>query len=203
MNLNSIRRRLAGIFTMRSKFVFEDHRSLRIIAVIDCILNQNSRDFGAANYPAMNKAVLQLCMKYNAGILPIPCPEMAFLGLQRNRPKGKSIKDALNTEAGRKCCREISRLLADKIEDYIKNGSRLLAVLGGNTESPGCAVLLQTSEKNRRSLSIQSGVFMREFHAELLRRKIEVPFRGIRDCHAEWIKEDLEWLETTLSKNMQ
>ena len=173
----------------------DDSRSHKIVAVIDCILNQNSRDLGAATYPAMNKSVVQLCMQYNVGILPIPCPEMAFLGLLRNRPKGKSIKQALDTEAGRQCCREISRKLADKIQDYIKNNNQILAVLGGNTESPGCAVHFLNEPNERQALAFQSGVLMRELDKELKKREIQIPFRGIRDCNPELMKKDLEWLE--------
>jgi predicted secreted protein len=172
-----------------------------MIAVIDCILNQNSRDFGAATYPAMNNSVLQMCMKYDIGILPIPCPEIAFIGLQRNRPKGKSIRETLDTEAGRECCREISRALADKIEDFIENGNKLLAVLGGNPESPGCAVRFLATARGSKSLSLKSGVLIREFNAELKKRSIEVPFRGIRDCNPDWMKEDLEWLEGVFFNN--
>lgn len=67
-----------------------DQRSFKLVILIDCILNQNSRDFGAATYPSMNKDILHLCMKHNVGIFQIPCPEMAFLGLLRERKKGRS-----------------------------------------------------------------------------------------------------------------
>jgi predicted secreted protein len=62
-------------------FAPRDRRSRRIVAVIECVLNQNARDAGAASYPALNKAILTLCMRYDVGIVQIPCPEMRFLGL--------------------------------------------------------------------------------------------------------------------------
>jgi hypothetical protein len=42
-----------------------DQRSQRLVAVIECALNQNARDAGAASYPALNKALLTLCMRYD------------------------------------------------------------------------------------------------------------------------------------------
>ena len=195
MKLKSLGWYLAHALDFRFKLNNADQRSSKFIAAIDCILNQNSRDFGAANYPAMNKAVLQLCMKYDVGILQIPCPEMIFLGLMRKRLQGESIRDVLDTEAGRKCCRNLSINIADRIQDYLENKTRILAVLGGNPESPGCAIHFESSDKDKKSLAIQSGVFMKEFHKELCKRSIEVPFRGIRDYDSELIKTDLEWLE--------
>jgi predicted secreted protein len=120
---------------------------------------------------------------------------MTFLGLLRKRFEGESIRDVLDTEAGRKCCRNLSINIADRIQDYLENKTRILAVLGGNPESPGCAIHFESSDKDKKSLAIQSGVFMKEFHKELCRRSIEVPFRGIRDYDSELIKTDLEWLE--------
>lgn len=172
-----------------------DQRSFKLVIVIECILNQNSRDFGAATYPSMNKDILRLCMMYNVGIFQIPCPEMAFLGLFRERKKGQSIRDALNTEAGWDFCKKLSIEIVNRIQDYRKNKNKILAVLGGNPESPGCAIHIEQSNKDTQSLTEKSGIFMKEFHKELLKRNIKIPFRGIRDFKAEWLKEDLEWLE--------
>jgi predicted secreted protein len=181
---------------LKSHFIkTSDQRSFKLVVAIDCILNQNSRDFGAATYPSMNKDVLHLCMKYDVGIFQIPCPEMAFLGLLRERKPGQSIRNALDTKAGREFCRKLSIEMVNRIQDYLKNNNKILAVLGGNPESPGCAIHTEQSNKDTQSLTEESGIFMKEFHKELLKRNIQIPFRGIRDCKAEWIKEDLEWLE--------
>ena len=178
----------------------KDVRSRRIIAVIDCILNQNARDFGAATYPAVNKPVLERCLRYDIGILLIPCPEMAFMGIRRSRSQGVSIKQRLDSAEGRACCREISRTLADKIEDYQRNGIHLMAVLGGNHESPGCAVHMRAPESKQGGLSEKSGVLMCLLYEELLARKIDIPFRGMRDCNPDWLAEDLDWLDGLLRK---
>ncbi len=171
-----------------------DHSSHRFVVVIDCILNQNARDLGAATYPSMNKALVELCMQHDVGLFQIPCPEMAFLGFERKRALGQSIREALDTQEGRDCCRKLSVDLTNRIEDLISNKNKIVAVLGGNPESPGCAIHMVSSGRNEL-MAEKSGVFMKAFHQELCRRNIEVPFRGMRDCRPGWIKQDLAWLE--------
>jgi predicted secreted protein len=78
-----------------------DGRGRRLIAVIECVLNQNARDTDSANFPAMNWALLNLCREYDVGIVQMPCPEIACLGFDRARSPGQSIRQALDTETGR------------------------------------------------------------------------------------------------------
>lgn len=137
----------------------QDQRNNRVVAVIECILNQNARDPGAAAYPAMNFEVIGLCMKYHVGMVQIPCPEIACLGFLRKKKPGQSIREVLDTESGRKCCKMLARSVADRVEMYIDNGNRVLAVLGGNPESPGCAVHYKTGNSDN-GISEKSGIFM-------------------------------------------
>ena len=162
---------------------------------IDCIMNQNTRDTGSAVFPSMNWEVIQLCNKYNVGILQMPCPEIAFMGFPRTRPSGTSIRAALDTSNGRSCCRKISIDIADRIEDIIHQNAKLLAVLGGNPESPGCAV--HTGDEEDRP----SGVLITELRDELHKRSILVPFRGIRDFDSRLMSKDIHWLEKLFLKN--
>ena len=173
----------------------QDHRSCRLVAVIDCILNQNSRDAGVATYPAMNWDILRLCQAYDVGILQMPCPEMAFLGWKRARRPDESIRDVLDTEGGRKSCRRISVDVADRMEEYLHQGYRVLAILGGNPESPGCAV-----HNVPAGLLAKSGVFMQELQAELRRRNFEIPFKAMRDYDPGILAKDLQWLEDIFSQ---
>jgi predicted secreted protein len=143
----------------------------------------------------MNWEVVRLCKEYDAGVLQMPCPEMEFLGLRRERPPGKSIREALDTAEGRECCRKISVNIAHKVKEYLCQGYQLLAILGGNPESPGCAV-----HAGRSGLLPKSGVFMRQLQVELRNHSIEVPFRGIRDFDSDMMAEDIRWLEMVFSK---
>jgi len=166
-----------------------DMRSYRFVAVIDCILNQNVRDCGAARFPAMNFELLQLCHEHNVGVLQMPCPEIAALGFKRARKSGQTIHAALDNDAGRRCCAELASAVAERIEIYRAEGCELLAILGGNPRSPGCAVHVGNDD-----LLADSGVFMKELHAELRNRKLETPFKGIRDHDPELLEQDLQWL---------
>jgi predicted secreted protein len=167
-----------------------DGRSRRVVAVIECVLNQNARDEGAAVSPAVNHEVLRLCREHAVGLLQMPCPEMRHLGLARTRPPGTSIRDALDTDAGRQCCREISIEVVDRLQDYARNGCDVLAVLGGNPQSPGCAV-----HPGPDGLLATSGVLMQELQAELHRRRLEVPFLALRDADASALAADVQQLE--------
>jgi len=171
------------------------NRSRRLVAVIECILNQNARDAGAAKFPAISWPILCLCNEYNVGILQMPCPEISFLGFERKRQPGQSIREVLDTFDGRNCCRKLSIDIVNRIEDYIVQDYELLAILGGNPKSPGCAV----HSENGIPLS-NSGVFMQELQGELRKRSIEVPFRGIRDYDAEMFAKDIEWVRRCFSE---
>ncbi|MDP1901052.1 MAG: hypothetical protein Q8K96_11440 [Rubrivivax sp.] len=166
-----------------------DSRGRRIVAVIECILNQNARDEGAASSPALSWEVVALCHEHGVGMVQLPCPEIACLGMARARAPGGSIRAALDTEAGRARCAEISAQAADRLETYARAGYRVLAVLGGNPQSPGCAVHL-----DGQALQSSSGVFMRELQSELRRRGLEMPFRGLRDSDPALLADDLQWL---------
>lgn len=173
-----------------------DRRGGRLVAVIECIANQNARDAGAATFASANWDLLRICREHEVGVLQMPCPEIAYLGLRRRRRPGESIRDAMDTPEGRRCCAGIAGGVADRIEEYHHEGYRVVAVLGGNFASPGCAV-----HRSGNGLMATSGVLMRELEAELRRRGIEIPFRGIRDHDPGLLAEDLEWLRKRFSRN--
>ena len=171
-----------------------DSRSHRFVAVIDCILNQNVRDAGAAGSPAINFELLQLCHEHHVGILQMPCPEIAALGFKRARKPGQTIRAALDTELGRKHCAEIARTVADRIASQVAAGDQLLAILGGNPLSPGCAVHIEET-----GLRPDSGIFIKALQSELGSRGLSPSFRGIRDYAPELLAEDLLWFRQLLT----
>jgi len=172
-----------------------DNRSSRLVAAIECIINQNARDAGSAVFPAINWLIHSLCNEYNVGLLQMPCPEIGFLGSERKRQPGQSIRDALDTYEGRNCCRKICKDIVDRIEDYTDQGYQILAILGGNPKSPGCAIHCEDN-----NLLPDSGVFMRELQGELQKRCVEIPSKGIRDSDPELFAQDIEWVRNIFSK---
>jgi predicted secreted protein len=189
--LTTFTRRLAGMLRPQPP---RDARAGRMVAVIECVLNQNARDAGAAIFLAMNGALLELCRQYDVGIVQMPCPEIACLGFERKRPPGTSIRQTLDTETGRQCCAKIGAEVADRLANYARAGYQVLAILGGNPQSPGCAVHVGND-----ALLPESGVLMQELQAELRKRGLEIPFRGLRDADAEQLKQDLDWLRVVFA----
>jgi predicted secreted protein len=170
-----------------------DCRSGRFVAVIDCVLNQNVRDAGAASFPALNFELLQMCHQHRLGILQIPCPEMAALGPERKRLPGQSLLEALNSESGRGKCRTLAVEVADRIDACLAQGSELVAILGGNPRSPGCAV-----HEGPDGLRDESGVFMKALQKELRSRGQEALFKGMRDYDPDLLRDDLAWFQKLL-----
>ena len=72
----------------------------------------------------------------------------------------------------------------------------MLAILGGDVKSPGCAVHIADDG----TVLNESGMFSQTLLAELRQREIEIPIRGIRDSSEDTLAEDLEWLEQLLSR---
>lgn len=173
-----------------------DCRSARLVAVIHCILDQNVRDAGAAVFPASNWALLELCRKHGVGLLQMPCPELRCLGMARSRPAGCSLREALDSPQGRASCRQTAQEVAEVIAAHIAAGHRVLAVLGGNMQSPGCAVHQQSSAE----IAMRSGIFIQVLAQALRERGLEIPFRGMRDADPQLMAEDLRWLSELFAR---
>ena len=176
-----------------------DKRSTRVVAVIHCVLNHSARAPDCAVYPGINSDVVDLLARHEVGILQMPCPEMVFMGLARSRGEGQTIRDVIHTPEGHSLCRKLSKEVADAVEDYLKNGYAVEAVLGGDVKSPGCAVHHLPPEHGRQRLAEGSGVLITELMEELHSRGIDIPFRGMRDSSPETLGEDLAWLDERLS----
>lgn len=194
MSLPSLKSVIRRIRAGATSAALPDCRGGRFVAVIDCILNQNVRDRGAASFPGMNFELLQLCHEQGVGVMQMPCPEVLALGFERKRPPGTTIRQALDAEAGRRSCSDLAASVAERIQAAQAEGSRLVAILGGNPRSPGCAV-----HDGERGLLLESGIFMQELQRELRLRGIDVPFRGVRDASPEMLAEDLQWFRDLLT----
>ncbi len=68
--------------------MFNDRRSKRVILVAHCLLNQNAKLDACAHYPGAMKEVAQLLVASGVGIVQLPCPELAYLGLDRQVAPG-------------------------------------------------------------------------------------------------------------------
>jgi len=191
--------RRLGLRRGRNHPIPRDPRSGRLVFLIECLLNQNARDTGAATCPAVDREVLDILVQNEVGMAQIPCPEMACLGFDRARPAGTSIRSALDQPDAQDRCRLLARQTAERIEDYQSHGVEVLAILGGNEASPGCAVHSDGAMDLPGMLRPESGVFMQALAAEFAQHGIVVPFRGMRDADAGSLVQDLAWLREHLS----
>ena len=169
-----------------------DPRSGRLVFLIECLANQNARDIGAAERPACTQEIIELLMDAEIGMAQIPCPEIACLGFERRRSSGQSIRQALETPKTTACCQSLAAATAERIQCYVNQGFEVLAVLGGNEQSPGCAV--HTAGDSETQLTDKSGIFMKALEAELTERDLNIPFHGMRDADSVLLQDDLEWL---------
>jgi predicted secreted protein len=172
--------------------------------VIHCVLNQNARDPGAASHRGMNTDIVDLFAAHGVGVLQMPCPEQSCLGLLRTRPKGYSIRDMLEMPVCQKAVSRLSAFAAEQIREHIENDCEVLAIVGGDVESPGCAVhLLDGEPLTEGLLGEASGVFMRTLEGELRLRGLHVPFLAMRESSPSGYQEDIARLEQLLGEGVQ
>jgi len=160
--------------------MIQDKRSRKIVVAAHCILNQNSRVLGIAYYPGMINEIVDVLRKYEVGVIQMPCPELIYVGLLRE----SQTKEQYDTPAFRRYCRQVASGIADQIEEYLKNGFKVLAVLGVDG-SPTCGV-------DKTSM----GIFMEELQSELKERKVAVSMKGVGHARAS---QDAAWLEKILT----
>ena len=153
----------------------KDKRGSRIIFLSHCILNQNAKVRGIAEYPGAIVPLVELLLEQDIGMYQMPCPEMVCLALPRTREPAVSIRDVLDTPEGRSRCEELSVSVVDTIDEYRRNSYTVVAVLGGDVGSPGCAVPPPSAEAGGNTTSTGFGVFTKALLDELRRRDIQIP----------------------------
>jgi predicted secreted protein len=153
----------------------QDIRSRKVIMLAHCILNQNSRVAGLAYYPAAVEEIVNFLIKHDVGIVQMSCPEVVYEGLSRKT----RTKEQYETPRFRSLCRQIARSTAKLLQEYLRNGVRVLAVLGVEG-SPSCGI------------EEPAGIFFEELKTELKKREITVPFH---ELNLKAIAADVEWLK--------
>jgi predicted secreted protein len=160
-------------------------RSKRVLFVAHCILNQNSRVQEAAVERGMLMPVVSILHQEGVGMIQMPCPEFTYLGPNR----WWQAKAQYDTPNYRRHCRELSTLIVDQMEEYVKHSYSVLGIIGMEG-SPSCGInnagpvvewggrpQVKLSEAPKES---GKGVFMEEVIYEVRRRGLELPrLRGL------------------------
>jgi len=154
-----------------------DERSMKVVFISHCLLNQNSKVFGLSTKETIKAAneVIKFLLEENIGIVQMPCPEFTYLGLLRP----PQTKDQYDSAGFRLHCRKLARNIAYQIENYRKAGVKVLAILGIEG-SPSCGVNWTTRTKEKKKIHVKEmGIFMEEIEKFLSEREIKVKIVGI------------------------
>jgi predicted secreted protein len=165
--------------------MFDDKRSKKVILVAHCILNQNVKIDRCACYPGTVKEVARVLIDSDIGLLQMPCPELFCLGLDRQAGHGVNttiesedtrVAQRMIEDSTRILCREMVDALAYQLDEYRKNGFKIVGVIGING-SPTCGVeTTWCNDKEERG----SGIFIQMLNEECSDRNIALAMRGIK-----------------------
>ena len=89
--------------------------------VAHCLLNQNSKVRDGAHCAGVYSPIVDVLRAQGWRIEQMPCPELAFTGLNRFW----MVKDQLDTTAFRRHCRGIARAVVGAIEVHVRVGALL------------------------------------------------------------------------------
>lgn len=142
--------------------------------VAHCLLNQNAKVEGGARCPGVYSPLVAALRGRGYRIEQMPCPELAFTGLNRFW----AVREQLDTSAYRRHCRRIVSPVASAIELHLDRGDDV--VLVGLEGSPSMGVQITSSDATRKGrpawpdgageLVSGPGILVEELLAELAAR---------------------------------
>jgi predicted secreted protein len=165
--------------------VFEDKRSKQVLLAAHCVLNQNAKIDRCAHYPGMVHEVVNLFFEAGVGVIQMPCPELLYLGLDRQvdhaavttiKTEDTRVARRMVEARSQALCGEIASNLVYQVEEYQKNGFEVVGVVGING-SPTCGV--ETTWSNDRE-EPGLGVLMQALQTACHRQHIALSLRGIK-----------------------
>ena len=116
----------------------------KIILIAQCLINPYCRvHILSQNFP-LSHELMDYLMKLRVGIIQYPCPETTAMGLQRN-PQGRQQYDNIFF---RNHCKELLQVPFLMVEEFLKNGYRLVAFIGLRN-SPTCGINWGKHKVNR------------------------------------------------------
>lgn len=165
-------------------------KTKNIVIVSHCILNLNSKVEGLYEFNSTSHSLLKYLIDNNYGIIQLPCPETTIYGIKR----WGHVREQFDTPYYRNHCRRIFEPILDQIEDYIKNGYTIKALIAIDG-SPSCGYNLtcsstiwggefinkeSTDEKiNDLKIINKPGVFMEEIDKMLTEKNIKLSIVAI------------------------
>lgn len=132
--------------------MFDDKRGKRVVVLAHCLLNQNAKLDRCAHCAGAVTAVVRVLLDEGIGMLPMDCPEMLYLGLDREaaHEAGDAVRPSVAAEdtriarrmaepAAQAIIARIADCTARQIADYRRHHFSVIGILGING-SPSCGV---------------------------------------------------------------
>ncbi|MBV7271859.1 DUF523 domain-containing protein [Clostridiaceae bacterium UIB06] len=170
--------------------MFNDKRGKKVVLVAHCVLNQNAKIDQCAHYPGAIKEVAEILINNGVGIIQMPCPEMLYLGLDRE--VDKSTKPTVESEDSRvfermsednsqALCKKIANNIVYQIKEYQKHNFEVIGLIGING-SPTCGIETAWAEGIETN---ENGVFIKLLKDELCKNNISINMIGIKAYNLE------------------
>ncbi len=169
------------------------NRSKKIIVVCHCMLNANAKVSPLALYPGVLRQIMDQFIDDGVGIVQLPCPETAYLGINR----WGMCFEQYNHSNYRRHCRRILEPSVDQIEAFSKAGYQIIGILGADG-SPNCGVTKiptgltggvirdqEMVESQLKNLTYKkgSGVFLTQLTIMLHQRGIKVNLMAVDEAN--------------------
>ena len=147
--------------------------------VAHCMLNQNSVTADGAICAGIYSPVVEQLRERGWRIQQMPCPELAFTGLNRFW----MVRDQLDTTAYRRHCRGIARAVAGAIEVHVGRGDDVIVIGIEGSPSLGVSITAIDPERGGRpewpagevDKAPGQGILLQELLAELGERDVPAP----------------------------
>ncbi|MFH1436996.1 MAG: CD3072 family TudS-related putative desulfidase [Pseudomonadota bacterium] len=161
----------------------QDKRSRTVVFAAHCLLNQNAKVEGLAGSPGMLEPLVELLAGEGAGVIQMPCPEVACLG--PGRPPGTDTREQYDSPQYRETCRRIASQMTELMSSYAKNGYTISCILGVEG-SPSCSVARAPvlDGRGKRVLVPGKGIFIEELAYAMDKEGLDVPVIGIPEVEA-------------------
>jgi len=170
--------------------MFDDTRSKKLIVLSHCILNQNAKLDRCAHHQGAVSAVVQALLEHGIGIIQMECPELLYLGLDREtdrsaRPsvaeEDTRIAQRMRDPQAQAIIEAITGNVIRQIEEYRRNGFEVLGIVGING-SPTCGVETNWQDGHEPA---GPGFLIAALTGQLATLGVTIPVRGIKSANVE------------------
>lgn len=173
-------------------------RSKRVLAVCHCLLNSNAKVYPLAACPGVQLEALRPYLDAGVGLVQLPCPETALLGLNR----WGMTREQYDQPALRRAMRDMLQPSLDQLEAFTRAGYEIVGLVGVDG-SPNCGVRVtcegfQGGEPGAPEVDLPGqlgclravpgqGVFMQALTAMAEERGLRLPLMAVDERDPETI----------------